>query len=89
MGKGRKLRNPRRAVVARVQARVVQGAVNRNPVGAVDPTPIATSGAAGEGRCDLDPTRLFPCDISDLGCYFGEILIPTEDQGDIIGTSVS
>ena len=72
------------AVVAGVDAGVVRRAVDANPVGAVDAAVIAAGGAIGESAGDLDPSVLLGGDHSNFRRRFGQILVLTEHQGDVL-----
>src|SRR5213594_3662393 len=72
------------AVVAPIEARVVQGAIDADPVGLVDASAVAAGRAPRERRRDLDPAILFPRDHPDLFGHLGEVLILAEDHGDVV-----
>ena len=67
-----------RSVVAGVETRVVNGTIDRNPVGLVDAAAVAAGRAIGKGTRHLDPAALFPYDRTHLVGHFGKVLILAE-----------
>lgn len=71
-------------VVTGIEATVVGGPIDPNPVGPIDAASIVIGRADGKSTGDLDPAVLLHGDGADLVGNFGEVLILAEDQGDIV-----
>ena len=77
------------AIVPRVETGIVSGALDFNPVGAVDTAWFGDDRADRKGARGLDPAPLFLGDDPDFVSDFREVLVLTEDQGDIVFLTVS
>ena len=72
------------SVVARIDALIVLGPRNSDPISPVDTALVARRGAHRESRGNLDPPVLLRGDSADLICDFRKILVLAEDHSHVI-----
>jgi len=70
-------------IVGWINALVIQGSLDAEPVSLVDPTSISRRRALRESACHFDPTLLLLGDSSYFIRDLGEILILAEDEDDV------
>src|SRR3990170_674427 len=77
-----------RAVVATINATIVERSVDLDPVGVVDASLVPACRAYRIGTRDLDPALLFARDGTNLVGHLDEVLVLAEDHRDVEGAAV-
>jgi len=75
-------------VVAGIEASVVSGLVDREPVGCFDAAAVEGCDPAGKRGRDFQPAVLFMSDNAEFSCHFGKVLILAEDHGHVVFLAV-
>ena len=70
-------------VVGGVNAGIVDGTVNLNPIGAIDPPLVPGRRTDREGRCHFEPAVRSGGDAPHFVCNFRKVLVLAEYNGDI------